>query len=72
MVAGKGDMDMTPAQKLIKDFMADTKVEFFNSSVDGTLCVEWLEMGVWKRSTVVDLGRRIMSFKRRRAKGMAW
>lgn len=63
---------MTGAQKLITDFMSDTKVEFFTSSVDGTLCVEWLEMGVWKRSTVYDLGRRIMKFKKRRDAGVAW
>lgn len=63
---------MTGAQKLIADFMKDTKVEFFNSAVDSTPCVEWLEMGVWKRATVIDLGRRIMAFKKRRDKGVAW
>lgn len=55
-------MEMT--KKIITDFMTDSKVSFYTSSVDGTLCVEWFDMGRMHTATATDLARRILRFRK--------
>lgn len=55
----------TNLQKIITNFMsADAKVRFYESAVDGTPCVEWLQFSQWHNATVVDLARRIHRHKK--------
>lgn len=52
-------------RKIIDNFMsAKAKVRYYNSGVDGTLCVEWFEGGRGHSATVVDLARRIHRYKK--------
>jgi hypothetical protein len=54
----------TPAERLIADFYGDNLRAFYPSSVDGTRCVEVLEFNHFRTSTVIDLAKSIMDYKR--------
>ena len=59
-------------RNVIEEFMsARNKVAFYNSAIDGTLCVEWFDAGVCHTSTAENLAKRIIRFKRENlAKGL--
>ena len=58
------NMPNTPAERLISDFYGDNLRAFYPSAVDGTRCVEVLEFSRFRTSTVIDLAKSIMDYKR--------
>jgi hypothetical protein len=59
---------MSPeVRKLIVSFFSPrSKLTFYASAVDGTLCAAWVDGGIYYRATVRDLHRRIKRHKRGR------
>ena len=54
-------------RKLIENFFSPrSKLTFYPSAVDGTLCADWVDGGIHHSATVSDLYRRILRHKRGR------